>query len=87
MLALEITDPAGIRLLGRLPLVYQTIARPGGTGAGTTLRGDIALPRSGSLLARARSTALAWGDLVMMGRQLRRLARLSEETAGLPRSP
>lgn len=86
LLALEITAPVGIRLFGRLPLVYQTVPLPGGPAAGTTLRGDIALPRAGSALARARSVGLAWGDLLMMRRQLLTLARLSEETAGATRS-
>ena len=86
LVALEITEPAGIRLFGRLPLVYQTVPLPGGPEAGTTLRGDIALPRPGSALARARSVALAWGDLVMMRRQLLTLAHLSEETARSTRS-
>ncbi|MGO4360216.1 hypothetical protein AB4Z14_00895 [Terrabacter sp. 2TAF16] len=78
--------PTGIRLFGRLPLVYQTVPLPGGPEGRTTLRGDIALPRAESALAWARSTALAWGDLVMMRRQLRTLARLSEESAGATRS-
>ncbi len=86
MIALEITEPAGIRLFGRLPLVYQTVGPSGGTSPRTTLRGDIALPRPGSVLARGRTAALAWGDLVMMRRQLHRLARLSEETARSRRS-
>lgn len=86
LVALEITEPAGIRLFGRLPLVYQTVPLPGGPEAGTTLRGDIALPRPGSALARARSVALAWGDLVMMRRQFLTLAHLSEETARSTRS-
>ena len=90
MVALEITEPAGIRLFGRLPLVYQTVpftdGPTGSEGARTTLRGDIALPRARSAPARARSTALAWGDLVMMRRQLLTLARLSEGTARSTRS-
>ena len=90
MVALEVTEPAGIRLFGRLPLVYQIVpltdGPTGSDGPRTTLRGDIALPRPQSALARARSAALAWGDLVMMRRQLLTLARLSEQTARPPRS-
>ena len=86
LVALEITEPAGIRLFGRLPLVYQTVPLRGGPEARTTLRGDIALPRPGSPWTRARSTALAWGDLEMMRRQLLTLARLSEESARSRRS-
>jgi hypothetical protein len=90
MVALEITEPAGIRLFGRLPLVYKTVPLENepteSEGARTTLRGDIALPRPRSALAGARSTALAWGDLVMMRRQLLTLARLSEGTTRSTRS-
>lgn len=85
MVALEITEPAGIPLFGRLPLIYQTVALPGAAPR-TTLRGDIALPRPATALARVRNAALAWGDLVMMRRQLLTLARLSETTARPPRS-
>ncbi|GGM84976.1 hypothetical protein GCM10009721_07140 [Terrabacter tumescens] len=90
MVALEITEPAGTRLFGPLPLVYQTVPLANGPTEGaaarTTLRGDIALPRPQSARARARSAALAWGDLVMMRRQLLTLARLSEQTARSTRS-
>ncbi len=90
MVALEITEPAGIRLFGRLPLIYQTVPLTDGPiesdGPRTTLRGDIALPRARSAPARARSTALAWGDRVMMRRQLQTLGRLSEGTARSTRS-
>jgi hypothetical protein len=86
MIALEITEPVGTRLFGRLPLVYQAVALPGDATSRTTLRGDIALPRAESAVARGRAMALAWGDLVMMRRQLLTLARLSEETARSTRS-
>ena len=48
---------------------------------GTRLLAKLALPRADGLLARLKLAALAWGDLVMMRRQLFNLRQLAESTA------
>lgn len=76
-LVLELTDRRGLRLFGPLTLVYR--AEP--EDHGTTLRCDLFLPPPTGRIDHWRQIALAWGDLVMMRRQLLNLRRLSETTA------
>ncbi|WP_051204250.1 hypothetical protein [Nocardioides sp. CF8] len=76
VLELTLTDPGPVRAFGPLVCTYQAVPRVGGT----TLRCDIFLtPRHG--LGRVRAFLLAWGDLVMMRKQLLTFRRLSEQTA------
>ena len=70
-LTLRLTDAVGLRLFGRVVITYAVVP----TG-----------PDTSRLLARLRVAgldpirrrALAWGDLVMMRKQLRTLAALAE---------
>lgn len=76
-LILELTDHRGLRVFGPLTLVYR--AEP--EEQGTTLRCDLFLPRPAGRFGSWRQVVLAWGDLVMMRRQLHNLRQLSEATA------
>ena len=74
VLELTLTDPGAVRAFGPLVCSYQTIPQV----AGTTLRCDVFLtPRTGA--DRVRAYLLAWGDLVMMRKQLRTFAALSQK--------
>ncbi len=74
VLELTLTDPGALRAFGPLVCTYQTVPRVGGT----TLRCDLFLtPRPG--VGRVRAYLLAWGDLVMMRKQLLTFAALSEK--------
>ena len=73
VLELTLTDPGAIRAFGPLVCSYQTVPQV----AGTTLRCDVFLTRSRGL-GRVRGYLLAWGDLVMMRKQLLTFAALSE---------
>jgi hypothetical protein len=64
-----VTDGRGERMFGRAAMTYA--AEPG------RIVGRVAVSRSGRV-GPARAWALAWGDLVMMRRQLRTLAALAE---------
>lgn len=77
-LVLEVTEPRALRMFGPLLCAYQASPEPDGT---TTLRADIFVPRPRTVQERVRLYVLAWGDLVMMRKQLLTLARLSERTA------
>ena len=78
-ITLELTDRAALVAFGPLTIVYRTLP----DGACTVLRCDLLLPRPRNRLERLRQLLLAWGDLVMMRRQLLNLRRLSERTASL----
>lgn len=74
LLELTLTDPGSVRTFGPLVCTYQCIPRVGGT----TLRCDVFMsPQRG--LGRVGTYLLAWGDLVMMRKQLITLAALSEK--------
>lgn len=73
VLELTLIDPGALQAFGPLVCTYQTVPRVGGT----TLRCDLFLtPRSG--FGRVRAYLLAWGDLLMMRKQLLTFAALSE---------
>jgi hypothetical protein len=74
-LELTLTDPGALRAFGPLVCSYQTVPQV----AGTTLRCDVFLTRPQGL-GRVRGYLLAWGDLVMMRKQLRTFAALSERS-------
>ncbi len=71
-----VTTPRGERLFGRVAMTYA--AEPGPSGSRIVCR--IAASSDGPL-RRARAHALAWGDLVMMRKQLRTLRDLAERDA------
>lgn len=69
------------RIFGAITVRYAIVP----TGAGRVLlRGDLSMPPLGRPLGEARRTLLAWGDLLMMRKQLRTLAALAEETSARP---
>ena len=72
-LTLRLTDRVGRRLFGRVVITYAVAAR--GPVASRLL---VRLRVAG--LDPVRRRALAWGDLVMMRKQLRTLAALAEAT-------
>ena len=71
-----LTSPRGARLFGRVAITYS--AEPDGAGSRIVCRLAAA---TRSPLARVRAHALAWGDLVMMRRQLLNLKALAERDA------
>ncbi|WP_240529102.1 hypothetical protein [Streptomyces antioxidans] len=74
-LTLKLTDPRGLRLFGGFAVSY-TVAD---TGRGTTrLVAKLAVGERNGLLGRARTPLLAWGDLLMMRKQLLTLRDLAE---------
>ena len=71
-----VTDSRGRRLFGRVAMTYA--AEPDGADSRIVCR--IAVAARGPV-ARVRAQALAWGDLVMMRRQLLNLKALAERDA------
>ncbi|GAA6526820.1 hypothetical protein IDVR_26160 [Intrasporangium sp. DVR] len=85
-LTLELTDAGARRAFGPLTVVYRAVPLPPEAPEQTgppacILRCDLFLRRPRTVLERMRLIILAWGDLVMMRRQLLNLRRLSERTA------
>lgn len=75
LVALRMSAPAAVFAFGPLTVTYRLDDLGGSrTRLVCTLLGEPLTTRSGV----ARAWALAWGDLVMMRRQLRRLASLAE---------
>jgi hypothetical protein len=72
-----LTSPRGRRLFGPVAMTYA--ADPDPVGSRIVVR--LAVPAAGPL-RRAWVVALAWGDLVMMRRQLLNLKALAERDAG-----
>jgi len=79
LLELTLTERRALQLFGPLVCTYQSLPDPQDSRA-TVLRCDLHLAPSTGLGA-LRATLLAWGDLLMMRRQLLNLKALSEETA------
>lgn len=71
-----VTTPRGQRLAGGFAMTYA--AEPAGPHSRIVVRIAAA---SSSRLTRLRAEALAWGDLVMIGKQLRTLKELAESQA------
>ena len=69
------------RLFGAITVRYAIVPLPSGRAL---LRGDLWMPPIGSRWGRARRYLLAWGDLLMMRKQLRTLAALAETTTAGP---
>ena len=65
----------GRGILGEFAITYSVVPGGGPGGRGTRLVGTVAVDGSPSRLGRLVRWALGWGDLVMMRRQLRTLAR------------
>ncbi|WP_426241825.1 hypothetical protein [Nocardioides sp. LHG3406-4] len=76
-LVLEMSKPRAVRLFGRLTITYSVTPLPDGA---TALRGDLHLVRPTNRLAALHQTALLWGDVPMMRRQLLRLKELAESS-------
>ena len=68
-----LTTPRGQRLFGPVAMTYA--AEPDGERSRIVCRLAVA---AGGRAARVRAHALAWGDLVMVRRQLLNLKRLAE---------
>ena len=71
-----LTSPRGERLFGPVAMTYA--AEP--DGAGSRIVGRLAVTAD-TRARRAKAHALAWGDLVMMRKQLLTLKELAERTA------
>ena len=69
------TTPRGDRLFGPTAMTYA--AEPSASGSRIVCRLAVTAP---GRIGRAKAHALAWGDLVMMRRQLRTLRDLAEQT-------
>ncbi|WP_248580570.1 hypothetical protein [Nocardioides sp. InS609-2] len=75
---LEMAKPGALRLFGALTITYNVTPLPDG---GTGLRGDLHLARSSSRLSALHQTALLWGDVPMMRKQLLTLKECAERDA------
>jgi hypothetical protein len=76
-LTMRIVSRRAMRLFGPVAVTYEVVP----VAYGTRLIGVLTVPLVGQLLPRTRRLLLTWGDLVMMRRQLKVLARLSERDA------
>ena len=71
---LEITRPVAVRMFGRVLMAYQVVDLPGRAA----LRCDLLVPGASPGLGQS---ALMWGDLVMMRKQLHTWKSLAERHA------
>ncbi|GAA5109514.1 hypothetical protein GCM10023339_09710 [Alloalcanivorax gelatiniphagus] len=77
MLELVMADPGAVCAFGEIVVAYRTLPQ----GEGTVLRCDLFMrPHRGPALVRDH--LLAWGDVVMMRKQLLTLKALSESSVG-----
>jgi hypothetical protein len=74
-LTLKIVDPRSRRLFGEVAVTYLVVP----AAAGSRLIVKLALPARGN---GVRRTLLAWGDLLMMRKQVLRLTSLAAESLG-----
>lgn len=73
---LQLHDPASRRIFGDLAVTY--LVQP--AGSGSRLVAKLVLAADPGALQGARRYLLAWGDLVMMQKQLRTLAGLASHS-------
>jgi len=79
-ITLRLVDPGGVRLFGPLVLTYAVRAvDPERSHLVVKM-----IPTGSGVVDRVRLPLLAWGDLVMMRKQLRTLSALAESAARLP---
>jgi hypothetical protein len=78
-LTLTLTAPRALAWFGPVTITYAVRDSAGG-GSRLVAKLNVGDPGEG-LALRARRRALAWGDLVMMHRQLHNFRRLAEATA------
>jgi hypothetical protein len=76
-LTLKIDNPGSRRLFGDIAVSYTVAPTAGGSRLGVKM----AVPAEPGAVNAVRRRLLAWGDLVMMRKQLRKLAELAEPTA------
>jgi hypothetical protein len=79
-LTLVLVDPGGVRLFGEIAITYLVV--PDGGGARIVVK--VLLPSPATFFGRVRAALLAWGDLVMMRKQLLTLKALAEASAPGP---
>jgi hypothetical protein len=77
-LTLALPPGAGERLFGRVAITYRVVGRDDGSAR---LLAKLRFEPPPGLWGRAVAQLLPWGDLVMMRKQLRTLARLAEASA------
>lgn len=75
-LTLRMTDPGALRMFGPMTVTYRVSEVPGGARLICVLD----LTTHTGVVSRVRGLALAWGDLVMMRKQLLTIRDLSEAT-------
>ena len=74
---LRLADPRWIAVCGRIDVTYEAVPYT----RGTLLSAELVVSLAPGPLPRLRRAALAWGDLLMMRKQLRTLGALAERDA------
>ncbi|WP_114854886.1 hypothetical protein [Brachybacterium sp. YJGR34] len=83
-LTLTMRPGAPTWIFGAITVRYAIVPRGDGDAL---LRGDLWMPAGGGPAARLRRYLLAWGDLLMMSKQLRTLRALAERDSSAPAPP